>query len=58
MNKIYFVLTIFFSVLIWCDSEIKSKVSMASSGIINSDDRISFEDHLGDVIFLEEFATT
>ena len=58
MKNLFFALLVTVLSLGWCDSEIQSPVSMTSSKILNNDDRAAFSDHLGDVIFVELFATT
>ncbi|WP_372365223.1 hypothetical protein [Candidatus Uabimicrobium sp. HlEnr_7] len=58
MKQLFLILVVVACSIAWCDSEIQSKVSLTSSSIFNNDDRAQFKDHLGDVIFVEMFATT
>ncbi|BBM85325.1 hypothetical protein [Candidatus Uabimicrobium amorphum] len=59
MKNLLMVLLLIACSMAWCDSQqIQSKSSLTSSQIFNNDDRATFADHLGDVIFVEMFATT
>ena len=59
MKNLIFVLCMLICSIAWCDShQIQSKSSLTSSNIFNNDDRTTFDDHLGDIIFVEMFATT